>query len=58
MNSIYEKVWFKELLYFNICRFRFSKFQITIAKNNFEKSFFFIISFEISDEVLLRHKYF
>ena len=43
---------------FNFCLFYFYKFQMAIVKNRMEKPFFFIMDFEGSYRVLLRHKYF
>ena len=63
MNSVCEKVWvaiyrLSKMLRFNFCLFHFSKFQMTIVKNLMKKPSFFIMNFEGSNEVLLRHKYF
>ena len=47
-----------KMLLFNFCLFYFSKLEMTIVKNLMEKLSFFIIDFEGSYEVLLRHKHF
>ena len=62
-NSVCEKVWFtinepSKMLFFNLWLFHFSKFKMTIVKNLMEKPSFFIMDFEGSYEVLLRHKCF
>ena len=63
INSGCEKVWFtinglSKMLFLNFCLFHFSKFQMTIVKNLMEKPSVFIMAFKVSNEVLLRHKYF
>ena len=51
-------LWLSKMLFFNFGLFHFPKFQITIVKNFMEKPSFFIMDFESSNEVLLRHNYF
>ena len=46
------------MLFLEFSLLHFSKFQMTTVKNRMEKPSFFIMDFEVSYEVQLRHKYF
>ena len=62
IDLVSEKGWFTinrlSKMLFLFCLFPFSKFQMAIVRNLTEKPSFFVMDFEGSYEVLLRHKYF